>query len=137
MADVISLAEHRKKNKPDVQEVARKVVDTVTVEWERFAKINRLNEYFVSTLQVWTQPGVAYLSDLNGISAVEAKAGLAPIIRAPFEPAHMGWKASFSIKNGIVSTPEMPFETYARCFNVLVYITFKREMVLHDMLDEM
>lgn len=137
MADVISLSEHRKKNKPDVRDVVKKVVGIVATDWEKFARINRLNEYFTSAAQVWTTAGASYLSDLNAISDIEARLGLPLILRAPFEKEHVGWKASFSVKNGIVSTPEMPFEAYARCFNVLVYILFKREMVLHGMLDEM
>lgn len=137
MAEVISLSEHRKKNRPDVTEAAKKVVNSVMADWEKFAKINRLNEYFISAASVWTTAGTSYLNDLNAISDIEKMVGLPVIIRAPFEKEHLGWKASFAIKNGIVSTPEMPFETYVRCFNILVYIQFKREMVLHGMLDEM
>ena len=136
MADIINLADRRKKDPPSIHKLIEDAIDLISSEWERFAKVNRLNDYFIETAGVWTEAGVNYLSDLNAISAVENKIGISIIVTAPFG-GHLGWRASFPIKSGTVTTPDLPFETYARCFNILLHLKLKRDLLANGYSDEL
>lgn len=133
MGDIVNISDFRKPAARPLEEIVKDCTDALLLDWERFARNNRLNEYFVEAASVWTEAGKYYLSDLNAISFIEEKIGLNIVLRAPLTQAHMGWKASFHIKNATVSTPELPFETYARCFNILLFIRLKRELILNGM----
>ncbi len=136
MAEIIQLSERRKKPPLTIHEITEEAVDAISGDWERFARLNRLNDYFVDTAGIWVDEGVNYLNDLNAIASIESKVGVPVIIKAPFGP-HLGWRASFSIKTGTVTTPDMPFETYARCFNVLLFLKLKRDLLAGGYADEL
>lgn len=137
MADVISLADHRKKDPPSVAALAQRATDGLADDWARFARLNRLNDFFIETASVWTATGASYLSDLNAIAFVEGRVGLLPIIRAPITKEQLGWQAAFYTKTLKVHTPDLPFETYARCFNILLFLKLKRDLLAHGYTDEL
>ncbi len=136
MAEIFNIADHRKKEKPTLKELTDASVEFISNDWERFARNNRLNDFFVQMAGVWADQTINYLSDLNAIALIESKLGMCVIVRAPYGPA-IGWRGSFMLKNATVTTPDLPFEAYARCFNVLLYIKLKKDLVLHDMTDEL
>lgn len=137
MADIISLEAHRRKASPPVAELVQLAIDDLVDDWARFAKVNRLNDFFTDAAGVWTEAGVSYLSDLNAIAAIEGKVGLLPIIRAPITEEQLGWQAAFYTKTTKVHTPNLPFETYARCFNVLLFLKLKRDLLANGYTDEL
>ena len=137
MADVINLADRRKKEQPHPKQLVDSAVSVIMSDWERFAKSNRLNDYFTEAASVWTDQGVNYLSDLNAVSVIENKLGMDIVVKSPSLPSHLGWRASFFHKSGTSTTPDMPFETYARCFNILLFIKLKRDFLAHGHLDEL
>ena len=137
MADIINLADRRKKEKPTVAELAESAISFISSDWERFARNNRLNDFFISMAGVWAEESVNYLSDLNAVAKIESKLRMNVVVRSPYGHGHLGWRASFALKSGSVTTPDLPFETYARCFNILLFIKLKRDLVLNDMTDEL
>ena len=133
MADVINMSDHRKKKPiPSPQEVVLFCTDAVMQEWERFAKNNRLNEYFTSSIPSYAKHNINYLSDLDEIAVVEGRISLLPGIWAPGinGPSQFGWRACFRFGEVLVETPDMASEPYARCCNILIFLKVKREMVL-------
>ena len=136
MADIIHLADRRPKERPDLQQVLSGSTDFIAADWQRFARSNRLNDYFTSMAGGWADANINYLSDLNAIAKVEARLGMCVTVQAPREGA-IGWRASFRLKTVEVTTPDLPFETYARCFGVLLYIKVKRDLGVNDLLDEL
>jgi len=132
MADVINLADRRKAAPPTIQELAKTCTEEIQGNWERFARNNRLNDYFVQSCPTWTQPNVDYLSDLNALSVIEGKINLNVLVTAPgvSAPDQVGWLALFKINGLSVGTPPMFSEAYARCFNILLFLKLGREMTL-------
>lgn len=137
MADVINLADRRKKPQLTPKELVDSAVAVIMSDWERFAKTNRLNDYFTETTGLWTDHGVNYLSDLNAVSGVENKLGMEIVVKSPSYPNHLGWRANFCHKSGTAGTPDLPFETYARCFNILLFIKLKRDFIASGYTDEL
>jgi hypothetical protein len=132
MADIISFADHHKKVKPTLEQLAATSLDEISTNWEKFARNNHLNDYFISNISLWVLPNVNYLTDLNALSQIEAKIKLALELRAPSQSnKQIGWVASF-IMNGIrIETPFMFSEAYARCFNILLFLKLSRELMQH------
>lgn len=137
MADIINLADKRKqvkveKPKATFEEVYFFCVEHIEEEWEKAAKTNRLNEFFVANAEPYSTTDVNYLSDLNAISALEAKVGVSVFIRSPDstddDAGNVGWIAGFIVQENMVSSPEMFTEAYARCFNILLFIKLRREL---------
>lgn len=137
MADVIKLSDHRKKEVPTLKELVDRAVEMLQSEWERFAKVNRLNDFFTEATSAWTSKDTNYLGDLNAVAGLEAKIGLNVLVRAPLAAHNLGWQAAFYTKTSKIHTPELPFETYARCFNVLLFLKLKRDLISHGLVDEM
>lgn len=137
MADIIDMFSRRKAlpEIPSVEELAAKCVDEISENWERFAKNNRLNDYFLTSVPVWALPQVNYLSDLNAISSVENKINLSLFLNAPGTSANskLGWVASSQINGVKVETPVMVCEAYARCFNILLFLKLGRELTNHGL----
>lgn len=133
MADVIDLAERRKKlpEKPTFQDIATFCLEEITSNWERFARNNRLNDYFVNSTPSWASPGVNYLTDLNSIALIENKINLPLELLSPGSTGaeQLGWIAAFRINENRVMTPFMMSEQYARCFNILLFLKLGRELV--------
>lgn len=123
MADVIDMAAHRKANAPTFEQLVLKCTEEISENWERFARNNRLSDYFIQSTPAWTEDGVDYLSDLNAISLLEKKINLLPTIRVK-----TGWIAEFEVRDVAVQTPPMFTEQYARCFNILLFLKLGREL---------
>lgn len=136
MADIIHLSAHRPKVRPSIDQVLAEATDFITSDWERFARSNRLNDYFVSLAGVRADASINYLSDLNAISRMESRLGMTVTVTAP-QRGTIGWRASFALKTTHSTTPDLPFETYARCFSILLYIKVKRDLLVLDALDEL
>lgn len=132
-AEVINMADRRKPviiEKPSVEQLAHECCDEIAGNWERFARNNRLNDYFVQSVPLWTTTGVDYLSDLNALSVIESKINLGVLISAPgvSNPNQIGWLAIFKMNDVNVGTPPMFSEAYARCFNILLFLKLGREL---------
>lgn len=133
MAEIIDIASRRKPppEKPSLESLASWCIEDIQGNWERFARNNRLNEFFVTSVPVWAQPNVNYLEDLNALSIIEQKIHLEPQLVAPgFSPDNaLGWIGAFRMNGIVVATPFMVNEQYARCFNILLFLKLKRELV--------
>lgn len=121
---------------PTLEELVASCVDDISVNWERFALNNRLNDFFLSSVPLHSMPSVNYLADLNSIASVEHRIHLSVILNAPgtSESSKLGWIAGFEIQGTKVETPVMMCEAYARCFNVLLYLKLNRELVNNDLI---
>ena len=133
MSNVIDISTKFKKvpPAPSVQEIAEFAVEEISGNWERFATNNKLNEYFVQCVPTWSKPDVDYLSDLSALSSIEQKIRLEVQVISPgfnIDNA-LGWIAAFRINGIVMATPFMMSEAYARCFNILLYLKIKRDMV--------
>jgi hypothetical protein len=130
--NVINIADRFKKPvpKPTLEELAVTCSEEIAENWQRFAKNNRLNDYFVQSVPSWTSEGVNYLADLNAVSLIETKIKMTMSLHAPgsIDSAQLGWIADFKVGEMKVCTPFMPFEAYARCFNILLFLKLGREM---------
>ena len=136
MADIVDISTRFKKlpPKPTVKEIAQNAIEEITGRWEKFASNNRLNDYFLQCVPSWSDPKVNYLEDLNALGSIERKIKLEPQIVAPgFSPDNaLGWIAAFRVNGIVVATPFMMSEQYARCFNVLLYLKVRRDMVTNN-----
>lgn len=137
MADVIDMFDRRKRTveKPSLQELATRCSEEISENWERFARNNRLNDFFLSSTPVWALPQVNYLSDLNAISVLENKIHLALLLNAPGTAgaSQIGWVAAFEIEGHRIETPYMMCEAYARCFNILLFLKLGHELTHHGL----
>lgn len=137
MGEIINLSDRRKKDTPSLQELIETASSFIAQDWERYAKINRLNDYFVDATAACSEERISYLNDLNSISAMEQKLGMRVVVKSPLHREHLGWRASFALKTATVTSLEMPFETYARCFSILLFIKLKRDLLAAGMADEL
>jgi hypothetical protein len=131
MADVIDIASRRKPAPPTLQELSQACIDEIQANWEKMARGNRLNEFFIQSTPSYSQPSINYLEDLNSLSTVELKIGLDPQVVAPgFSPDNaLGWVGAFRLNGIVVATPFLVNEQYARCFNILLFLKLKRSLV--------
>lgn len=136
MADVINIASRRKPatplpEKPTVAELAVRCAEEIQSNWEKMARNNRLNDFFISSTPPFSSPSVNYLEDLNALSLIELKIGLEPQVISPgFSGDNaLGWIACHRINGESVVSPFMINEQYARCFNILMFLKLKRELV--------
>jgi hypothetical protein len=133
MSNVIDLfGDRNKRSAPpvSVEDHARNCAEDISENWERFARNNRLNDYFLSCVPMWVNPQVNYLSDLTSVSSLETKIQLNVMVNAPgtCDSAALGWIASFNIQGVHVETPVMMCEAYARCFNILLFLKLSRTL---------
>jgi hypothetical protein len=132
MADVINMDDMRKKKSSQVPKPASEVAafcsSDVMHNWEKYAKRNCLNEYFITNASVYTKPGINYLSNIGEIVYVERMLKMQPVIYAPgiINQQQIGWRAGFKFEDILVETPDMASEEYARCCNVLIWLRIKR-----------
>lgn len=134
MADIIDLASRRKTQltKPSVLELAQTCLEEIQMNWEKMARSNRLNEFFIQSTPPYSQVAVNYLENLNALSTIELKVGLDPQITSPSFSADVrtiGWVAAFRLNGIVISTPFLVNEQYARCFNILLFLKLKRALV--------
>lgn len=136
MSNVIDLFGAKKPQAPTLEVLVAKCTDDISENWQRFAKNNRLNDFFLSCIPHWAIPQINYLSDINAISVIESKLGLAVIVNAPgtSPSSKLGWVAGFQIKDVNVETPVMMCEAYARCFNIILFLKLSRELTNHDII---
>jgi hypothetical protein len=132
VADIITLSDHRKPpiEHPTIEQIAATCSEEIAGNWERFARNNRLNDYFTSSTPSWSVSNTNYLADLNALSAVEGKINISISISSPGQlgRAQIGWVASFRINKVAIFTPVMVCEAYARCFNILLFLKVGREL---------
>lgn len=131
MSNVVNLSDFRKpkfeiEEAKDLQQLCQECSDEIAEGWAKAAKINRLNEYFISSVPTWTEEHVDYLSDLNALSFIENKIKLPLILRSPQDDT-IGWAAGFKFQNEIIESAPIYFtEHYARCFNILLFLKLRR-----------
>lgn len=132
MAEVIDLSKHRKPpiEHPTIEQLAALASEEIAGNWERFARNNRLNDYFASSTPTWSNPHTNYLGDLNAVAIIESKINIAVAVSAPGHAgvSQLGWVASFKINGITIATPFMVCEAYARCFNILLFLKLGREL---------
>lgn len=141
MADIIDFTAKRKQKaepapKPavtSIQDVAFDAVDFLLGDWEKFAKKNRLNDYFKQYFPnfIDADSKVNYMRDLTELATLEGKIGPPIMVFFPgtIEPVQIGWVVRFKIADHEVSTPDMASECYARCFALLLYLKIKADAI--------
>jgi hypothetical protein len=134
MGDVVELSSWRPK-KPTIEELAVKSTELILADWERFAKINRLNDYFKNSLSSIAKDE-SYLTDLNALAVMELKMGIWPVVYFPntTNPRQHGWVVTFELGKVKISTPEMATETYARAFAILLFLKVKHDALAAGLL---
>lgn len=135
MANIISLDSRRKKplsNRPSDQDLYLFWSEDIFAHWEKAAKLNRLNEFFISCTSLYTDPLKNYVDDLSAISKVEQNIGLSPQVLSPgySEVSSTGWVCAFRLGYDIYATPPLPSEAFSRCFNILLFLKLKREFAV-------
>lgn len=139
MSNVIDLASRRAVMRPqtvrgDPDAIVATCIDEVMINWEKFARNNSLNDFFISSTPSWSMESFNYLSDLTTLASLEQHIPLDPQVAGPSFSGSIGWTASFKLNDIIVTTPPMPSEGYARCLNVLLYLKIKREFVKNNLI---
>jgi len=87
--NVVDLSAFRKakaeaqQEKPTIEQLAHGARERTEFEWEKFARSNRLNDYFTTSLPSYCSETTNYLQDLNEVGIVENKVGLVLTLRAP------------------------------------------------------
>jgi len=141
MTDVVDLASYRGKKKPPVKSEKTLALgtfsdcfDDVTSSWQKAVLHNNLNQYFLNSLPKQKIPDPIgtkdYVNDLNFLSALERHLGMTVVIFYPAASNNnpVGWIAGFQHTTQAFSTPEMASESYARAFNILLFLQFKEEI---------
>lgn len=113
------------------QEIFEQVSSDTIADWQRYATKNRLNEFILSKLPAYTAVASTdydFVNDLNLLSSIEQRLGLAVIMYYPGtsdDNAH-GWSAAFNYDSELFSmSVTMPNESSARALNILLYQAFK------------
>lgn len=99
-------------------------------EWQKHVVDNSLNEFIVSHFtDRLIDRTLDYTSDLNALSKLEQHIHLYPMILGPGATTgnSIGWGAGFYLNGLLLATPEFSSETYARCFNILLFIRMKNK----------
>lgn len=130
MGEVISFGE-RKKTPPSFNQLVELALVDIDGNWARFAKINRLNDYFRQSVPSWTKEGIDYLSDLNELALIENKIDMTDHATAL---GKAGWIASFQLLETPVFTPALHTEAAARAFNILLFLKLRRDTVVHGLI---
>lgn len=135
MAEVINLDEFRKRP-VEVDELVDRAWESAFEDWKQHAKLNRLNEFFLSVTHVWSNPEVNYLMDLQALSRLEQRIGVSSFMEAPHGGA-VGWVAGFRLKSATFRTPELPDENYARCLSLVVFVRARWWLISHGLFEEL
>lgn len=121
------------KNPPSISEVAVDALDFLLGDWERYARQNKLNDYFKTSLpgQIGQESTVNFMADLTQVANIEHNIGLLPMVFAPGtgSAVQRGWVVQFKLCEELVQTPDMASETYARTFAILLYLKTKRDAI--------
>jgi hypothetical protein len=109
-------------------EIFDNVYSDIVDDWQEAARNNKLNELMYRKIPVSARaaPHADYVNDLNTISIVEQKLNLVVSINAPtFSGNKVGWLVVFKHEDEVYSgTSDMILESYARAFNILLYVEF-------------
>ncbi len=133
MAEVVDIFTRKPvEQRPTFDTVIEETIHILQHDWQHMAKTNSLNEYFIRQMEIWTIPETPYMMSLDAIAEIEKKLNYSIVIQGPVAH-HMGWRVSFVLAGGTVSTPSMAFETYARCFAALLFIKLKHRLIALDM----
>lgn len=133
MAEIVDIFTRKPiEQKPTFDSIIEETVHVLQHDWQHMAKTNSLNAYFIRQMEIWTIPETPYTMSLDAIAEVEKKLNYSIAIHGPVAN-HMGWRASFILSGGVVSTPHMPFEAYARCFAALLFVKLKHRLISLDM----
>ena len=123
----------REKVKPLTPgEIFDTVYADIVDDWQGYAKENKLNELMLKKLPAHCvgPQNTDYVNDLNVISSIESKLNLIRSVNSPeFSGNKMGWMVIFN-KDGesYSGPPDMVLESYARAFNILLYVEFERRL---------
>lgn len=104
------------------------ITDEILEKWRIHVIDDSLNElmleYFKDRLIDKT---LDYVSDLNAVAKLENHIRLSPIILGPGATTgnSVGWGAGFYLNGLLIATPEFNSEVYARCFNILLYLSLR------------
>lgn len=123
----------REKVKPlTPSELFDMVYSDIVDDWQNAAKNNKLSELIHKKLPAHcaVSPNTDYVNDLNVIAHIERKLNLILSINSPeFSGNKMGWMVVFKKDDDVYSgPPDMVLESYARAFNVLLYVEFERRL---------
>lgn len=141
-AKIYSFEAAKSKQKPKAKREKKKpltpseIFDTVYADivdnWQEAARNNKLNELIHKKLPAFCAvfETTDYVNDLNVISNIERKLGLVLSINSPeFSGNKLGWMVIFKKGDEVYSgPPDMVLESYARAFNVLLYVEFIRRV---------
>lgn len=133
MGDLLQFVPKPKAKTASVQDLAAYSSEVIQLDWEKYSRSNKLNEYFIESTSAYADLAKVYTQDLNAVASLEDVIGLQAQILSPGFSGQSGWLAGFRVQDQIVATPYFDTESYARCFNVLLYLKLKRE--LHEPLD--
>lgn len=133
MADVIDISSRFRKAPPPLKDIVAHCIDDIMSNWERFARNNRLNDFFLESIPSYTDSSASYVSDLNVLAQLEQNVRMSPGVLAPGlnGPAQLGWRVCFKINGELVETPDFISEGYARCCGVLLFLKIKRDLTTH------
>jgi hypothetical protein len=120
--------------KPKIRLCEQIIVDarcTILDDWRRHAKTNKLLQYFVFSLPIYTRQDVNYLNNMSEIVAIEKLMGYTPKVSVHgengFDVADF-YSVTAKMGRYIISAPEMTSEEYARAIMILVYNKVKRDL---------
>ena len=135
MADIIDISTRFRKALPSLDEIAAFSIEDIMNDWARFARNNRLNEFFLEMIPSYVDAKLSYMSDLNAVANLEQHVRLTVMVMGPgFDGAHqLGWRAGFRLNGQHFETPDFISEAYARCCAVLLFLKMKRELISRGM----
>lgn len=137
MAEIINFKDHQRilPKAPTIEELVLQCSDELVTNWERFAKNNQLNDYFLASIGHRADPDVNYMFDRNAIATVEMNLNIPFSLFYPgsLGKEQVGWVAGFQMNGVVMRTPQQGTEQYARCFNILLYLKLRREMPRHGL----
>lgn len=128
MAVIVDIATRRKAVPISAAEIMTAAVEHITGLWERSARVNKLNEFFVTSVPWAIVEGANYLEDLTALSSTERRLGIEIQTTAPGFSEALGWTASAKIAESLLTTAPMPTEQYARALLILLHTKIKRDL---------
>jgi hypothetical protein len=113
-------------------EIFQDVYEGVIADWQRFATMNKLNEYICGLIPSHVRGAFTdVLNDLNAISVIEQKLDMKVAVFYPGCTMNnpYGWLVAFHRGKEIYSTPpDMASEANARALNIILYLVFGSTM---------
>jgi hypothetical protein len=111
----------------DVHDTIVQVIDDVSSNWDRYVKVNLLNDYLLEQVALPGKEGRRLTSSLEDLAWAEEQLGM---VRAIFSPGALdnpyGWVAIATFQEWQVPSPPMVSEAYARAFCLVAYSKVQR-----------